>query len=1202
MGASPRIVVAARRIGAVLAAMVFVGLQVSPAHALMPPARGNTKGLPAKTREAIRRDPSLFYPRKGFKNVIARQKARRALERSRLMRLGMTSQAADAQAAQSTAVTRFCPVLCGIYADKPSPDWPASDLNDELFDSNYSQNNPYGDPGSMREKYRDMSYGTFDLQGGVFGWFRVPQPGPYYYSDDNGTGTDRATGETGAFIRHTLQAADPTIDFRPYDNDGPDGVPNSGDDDGIVDLVMFVHPNQGGECGGDDIWSHSFHYSGWPENPQPFVTDDIGANGQPLRVDDYVIMPAMACGGARRIETGVFAHEFGHALGLPDLYDRTAIDDPAGTGYVSSGGMGLYCLMAAGSYGGDYDHPAYSVNMCAWSKEQLGWIQPREVTCDGPVTLYFQGEAPEALKLWRGGDYSGREYFLAENRQKKKWDLYLQGEGLLVTHVDNGVLTQNDDPCPGGNPCLNGHYLVGVVEADAQWEMQAVAAPVMGPWFGESEDFFRGGGKDSLTDLSAPSSRGHDGSLTGVRISSISASGQKMTANVSVGLACTATPSLVVDHVAVQGGCDLDGYPDPGEAVDLAVTLRNLPGGATARNLQGTLTSLTPAWITVLGPTASFPRIDGGHNGETIVPFRVGVPVGAPCGAEGRLRLDLTADGYAVSREVRVRVRVDSSFVAIDPFTDTIESGGDNGWHHYAFVYLDDWTRSNNGNHTTGALPGTSWFTPAPPTGKDASLEPPAFVPTATSQLSYWHRYDTEDNWDGYVLELTADGGATWQDVGDQTNIRYDDSVMVNPQSTISGRRCWNGLNAGFPQFENVTLSLGSWAGQAVRVRFRLATDMASTGVTPLAGVNIDDLTITGATVLRETCEQLAVCNNTDHAAPVFAGLSEAVNPGLPSCDAIDLKWFAASDASGPVRYLVYASRTLPVPLDAPVASTQALRTRISGLDYGAWHFVVRARDSQGNVDANQVTRSAELACDPPSLVVRSQSLSELQGCDADGRPDAGEYLDLALVLQNDGRSNARHVQARLRSLSSFVGTQPDPVSFPDLALAHDEAGASPFQLWVSANTPCMTPATLELDVTADGGYHEVRTIQLMLESDQVGTQVTCDAASACNPVSVQGGGSEVTRLQGPHPSPARGATSLLYAIGPRDAGRVAVRVYDVAGRVIRTLFDGDRGAGRYRADWNGSNGRGEPVRGGIYFVRLEAGGQRLTQRVVMLR
>src|SRR5262249_13332073 len=159
----------------------------------------------------------------------------------------------------------------------------------------------------------------------------------------------------------------------------------------------------------------------------------------------------------------------------------------------------------------------------------------------------------------------------------------------------------------------------------------------------------------------------------------------------------------------------------------------------------------------------------------------------------------------------------------------------------------------------------------------------------------------------------------------------------------------------------------------------------------------------------RESCEQLAVCNNSDHTPPTFGGLVDAFNPGLPSCDALDLKWTAATDASGPIRYLVYASQSLPVPLNEPVASTEARRTPVSGLASGTWNFVVRARDSQGNIDANQVTQSAVLACDPPQLVVMSFSLSELQGCDGDARPDGGEVMQLALVLQNQGSSDARN-------------------------------------------------------------------------------------------------------------------------------------------------------------------------------------------------
>lgn len=1053
-----------------------------PSAAMPPPAPGNTKGLPPAIRQQLRDDPSLFYPKNGFRSVIERQKAQRLSMRAQLMRQGMSPQAADKKAIEAITTTRFCPVLGGIYADKPTPDWPVADLVDELFSLTYSQTNSLGDPGSMREMYRDMSYGTFDLQGNVFGWFGLPKNGLYYYAADNGLATTADSGEAGAFIRHTLEAADPTVDFRPYDNDGPDGIPNSGDDDGVVDLVMFVHPNEGGECGGSEIWSHSFSYSGWAQhNGQKFVTNDIGANGQPLKVDDYTIMPALACGGGRRIEVGVFGHEFGHALGLPDLYDRTGVDPQ---GVARTGGMGLFCLMAAGSYGGDYSHAETPTQMCAWAKEQLGWITPREIVCDETSALYYQGDAAEAVKLWRGGDYSQKQWFLVENRQKKKWDRYLRGSGLLITQVDDNVLTQNDEACPGGGPCPTTRPQVMVVEADNQWEMQAVAPPVNGAWYGEGEDLFFAGGTDSLTDLSAPSSRDHAGQPTGVRITGIGPSADKMVASFGVSQNCAALPAVSLVGTRITGGCDLDPFLDAGEKVSLATRIRNAPTGAPATGVMGTLVSLSPAVLVVGGPRA-FPDLGRGKFGEAIVPFEIQATGAPSCSTSASLRLDLTAaGGYAVSQTFNVRMGLDSLYIPYPTFSDDMETS-DNGWSHFAEINEDDWARSTNGNHTTGAIPGRSWFTAAPPTGKDVSLVAPAFIPSAGSVVSYWHRYDTEDNWDGYVLELSIDGGSSWIDVGDATNIAYDDAVTVNPQSSISGRRCWNGLSPNFPLFEQVTLSLAPWAGQVCLLRFRMATDLSTTGVTPLAGVNVDDYQITGASVLRERCESTLVCGGAETNAPVFAGLAEATNPGTPACDAVDLKWVAATDASGPLTYLVYVSTTTPVPTTTPVASTPLLRYRVGGLTPNqTYYFLVRARDSQGNVDTNALERSVTLDCEPPNLVVQSWRLEESAGCDGDNRPDAGEKLNLFVTVKNTGATHALDAQAKVISADPYaVQVIGGAAALGNLDVQHYEERA--FEVTVPSVVTCQTPATLTVRLTAAGGYTVDRAIDLVLESDQ---------------------------------------------------------------------------------------------------------------------
>jgi flagellar hook assembly protein FlgD len=69
-----------------------------------------------------------------------------------------------------------------------------------------------------------------------------------------------------------------------------------------------------------------------------------------------------------------------------------------------------------------------------------------------------------------------------------------------------------------------------------------------------------------------------------------------------------------------------------------------------------------------------------------------------------------------------------------------------------------------------------------------------------------------------------------------------------------------------------------------------------------------------------------------------------------------------------------------------------------------------------------------------------------------------------------------------------------------------------------------------------------------------------------------------------------------------KEKGLVTVRIYDVSGRLVRTLFSGVKDAGRYSLAWNGANDRGAEVASGIYFYKMEANGFNLTRKMVMLR
>ena len=86
-------------------------------------------------------------------------------------------------------------------------------------------------------------------------------------------------------------------------------------------------------------------------------------------------------------------------------------------------------------------------------------------------------------------------------------------------------------------------------------------------------------------------------------------------------------------------------------------------------------------------------------------------------------------------------------------------------------------------------------------------------------------------------------------------------------------------------------------------------------------------------------------------------------------------------------------------------------------------------------------------------------------------------------------------------------------------------------------------------------------------------------------------------------PSPYRastGASTGAYTLPA--AGEVRLAVYDVAGRLVRALVRGEQPAGSYEIGWDGRHQDGGQVAPGVYFLQLEAAGERRSSSVVMLR
>ena len=352
--------------------------------------------------------------------------------------------------------------------------------------------------GSMHNYYDEVSYYQFNLTGTVYGPYTAANTQAYYVNGDYGFGTDYPTNAAG-FIVSILAPADAAINFAQYDNDGPDGVANSGDDDGYVDALIVVFPD-GDASGGDNdnIWAHCWELR-WGAGAS-YTTNDAKFGGGFIKIDDYTIQGGEQGNGTLNIikPIGVFCHEFGHILRLPDLYDSDN----------SSYGVGTWCLMGSGSWGANWNSTTEDtpVHMGAWCKVDLGWVVPSVPA--GPMSMVLQPVevSPAVIKLWEDA-YQGGRFFLLENRIKSGFDQDIYGQGMLIWHCNEEVCFDNS---------VDNYRLVDLEEADGLNQLDTKAS-----WMDAGDPYPGSTNKMVFNDASSPSARDVFGAVTGVSVSSI---------------------------------------------------------------------------------------------------------------------------------------------------------------------------------------------------------------------------------------------------------------------------------------------------------------------------------------------------------------------------------------------------------------------------------------------------------------------------------------------------------------------------------------------------------------------------------------------------------------------------------------------------------------------------------------------------------
>lgn len=225
------------------------------------------------------------------------------------------------------------PVIPVLYNDVPLP-FAADALKERMFGRSR------GDTLSFSGYWDEVSAGLLHVEGTVSPWIRLSNSARHYLPESHYGWAQ--FGRTPELRIEALRAADDSIDFSAFDNDGADGKPNSGDDDGFVDFVAFVYalPCPTRSRAGA-IWPHRAAM-------MPVDTKDESVLGGKIKVADYVILPAVDPQTCGPMHIGVLAHETGHALGLPDLYDYDG----------STQGIGAWGLMGTGSHSARYS-PAH---------------------------------------------------------------------------------------------------------------------------------------------------------------------------------------------------------------------------------------------------------------------------------------------------------------------------------------------------------------------------------------------------------------------------------------------------------------------------------------------------------------------------------------------------------------------------------------------------------------------------------------------------------------------------------------------------------------------------------------------------------------------------------------------------------------------------------------------------------------------------
>jgi M6 family metalloprotease-like protein len=309
------------------------------------------------------------------------------------------------------------------FADGPAAPLTFSEIAAQLFSG--------ANGGPLAETYGLASRGSFTLRGQVTPW--VTTTVTYAAAGTRGVITESGLWDHAVLA---LQALDGQVDFGQFDNDGPDGIPNSGDDDGVVDGgVVILHSGPNEYCTPGAFGTHPASVTQWRPNGARYRTRSPAHNGGVIEIGAFTFMSVTGCSSST-VQSHVLAHELGHLLfGLPDLY-RFQYDGGSEVWSTRRWTVGCWELMSAGSWGCGSGTPTFerrASGFGAWTRYAVGWANPVVAPNDRDSTY-------ELSALAQGGSVlripiKADEYLLIEYREAVPGDIIPPANGILIYHI-----------------------------------------------------------------------------------------------------------------------------------------------------------------------------------------------------------------------------------------------------------------------------------------------------------------------------------------------------------------------------------------------------------------------------------------------------------------------------------------------------------------------------------------------------------------------------------------------------------------------------------------------------------------------------------------------------------------------------------------------------------------------------------------------